>query len=169
MAPITQILVATDFSPCSEAALAYARDLARAFSAKLHVLHTVETIVADVTGLEAYAAAIPEFQRQIEAAEREALEKTVTADDRQTLGAVAVLRTTGLPARAITDYAAAAGIDLIVLGTHGRRGIAHALLGSIAEKVVRTAPCPVLTVRERKPPAAESVPGGFDHGSQVGV
>lgn len=63
------------------------------------------------------------------------------------LGAVAVLRTSNMAADSTMDYAEEADVDVIVMGTHGRRALAHVLLGSVAERVVRTSPCPVLTVR----------------------
>ena len=75
----------------------------------------------------------------------------------------AVLETSDHPADEIVQYAKAAGIDLIVMGTHGRGAMAHLLVGSVAETVVRTAPCPVLTVRHPEhefvvPDAAEAAP-----------
>ena len=60
----------------------------------------------------------------------------------------------GTPARSIVEYAEGHGIDLIVMGTHGRSGMSHVLMGSITEQVIRTAPCPVLTVRKAPAPAA---------------
>jgi universal stress protein A len=63
---------------------------------------------------------------------------------------------TGPPARAIVEHASAGHFDLIVMGTHGRTGLSHALLGSVAERVVQKAPCPVLTVREASPAAAKT-------------
>jgi nucleotide-binding universal stress UspA family protein len=150
MVTITSILVGTDFSKCADNALMYGRELAHMFNAKLYVLHTVETFIGDVAGLGGYTAAIPNLQYDIEQAERDSLEKLVTADDRARFGAVPVFTTEGRPAHALTEFATASHIDLIIVGTHGRRGLSHALMGSVAERVVRTAPCPVLTVRERE-------------------
>jgi nucleotide-binding universal stress UspA family protein len=76
-----------------------------------------------------------------------------------TIGADTVIVTSNSPARSIVAYAKDAQIDLIVLGTHGRGGVAHLFMGSVAERVVRTAPCPVLTVRqpEREPKSPEAM------------
>ena len=71
----------------------------------------------------------------------------LSEEDREKLRATPILRTSNAPAAAIADYAKEERIDLIVMGTHGRGAIAHLLLGSVAERVVRSAPCPVLTVR----------------------
>lgn len=74
-------------------------------------------------------------------------EDLLTADDRASLGAQAVVETSDHPAEAIVGYAKAQGIDLIVMGTHGRGALAQVLVGSVAERVVRTAPCPVFTIK----------------------
>lgn len=147
MLRIKNILVATDFSECSESALNYGREMARRFGARLHVLHTVEFMPPDLAGMGGYVAAIPQMQAELDQAAREQLELAVTADDRRLLGATTVLSTGETPAMAISDYAKKSDIDLIVIGTHGRRGLSHLVMGSVAEKVVRSAPCPVLTVR----------------------
>ena len=72
----------------------------------------------------------------------------LTDADRRDLDALAVVRISDAPADEIVGYARDEGMDLIVMGTHGRKAVAHLLLGSVAERVVRTAPCPVLTVRD---------------------
>jgi nucleotide-binding universal stress UspA family protein len=84
---------------------------------------------------------------QLKAAAATRLGQRITDDDRATLQAKAVLETSDNPAEEIVRYAQAHSIDLIVMGTHGRSAVAHLLMGSVAERVVRTAPCPVLTVR----------------------
>ena len=147
MLALKNILVATDFSEGSAAALTYGRALARQFGARLHLLHAVETAGIDVAGVDTYVAAIPQLRAEFEEQARATLEQTVTDADRRDLHAVTALRTLEAPARAIVAYAVEAAIDLIVIGTHGRRGVSHLVMGSVAEKVVRTAPCPVLTVR----------------------
>ena len=76
------------------------------------------------------------------------MEERVTDEDRRELKATTVIVTHNSPAIAIADYAKHHAIDLIVLGNHGRGAIAHALLGNVAEHLVRIAPCPVLTVRD---------------------
>ena len=146
MIRLKTVLVATDFGESSEAALTYGRDLARAFDATLHVLHIVQSVYT-VLGTEAYISVLPDLQRDVEDAARVRLEALLSDEDRTALHATAVIRTSGAPAAAIVEYAHDAKIDLIIMGTHGRGAVAHMLMGSVAERVVRTAPCPVLTVR----------------------
>ena len=147
MIALKHILVATDFSEPSDAALTYGRALARTFKATLHVVHIIDGPSAVVYGAEAYAVSMPEIQAQIEAAARAQLDDLLLDNDPQPLPVRRVLLTASAPAAAIVDYAGREQIDLIVTGTHGRGGVAHLLMGSVAERVVRTAPCPVLTVR----------------------
>jgi nucleotide-binding universal stress UspA family protein len=87
------------------------------------------------------------MQKDVEAAARQRIDKIVTDEDRSQLHAKAIVLTSNAAAATIVDYAAEAAIDVIVIGTHGRSGVARFFLGSVAERVVRTAPCPVLTVR----------------------
>jgi len=150
MLAIKNVLVATDFSQSSEAALAYGRAFARQYGARLHVINAVEPIAQEMN-VGGFVAAIPELQAGLEEDARAQLEELLTQDDRQTLHATAVVIVGEAPAHAIVHYAATAHVDLIVVGTHGRRGISHLLMGSVAEKVVRTAPCSVLTVRNPVP------------------
>jgi len=147
MMTLKKILVATDFSECSEVALTYARAIARQFNARLDVIHVVE--ISTVEGFEVggYVTAIPAVQADLETSEDARLEALITDDDRRQLAAQTVLVMLKPPAQAVVDYAAREGVDLIVVGTHGRRGLAHMVMGSVAERIVRTAPCPVLTVR----------------------
>lgn len=144
MVAIKNILVATDFSEPSGVALAYGRDLARNYNARLHVLHVVDDV------LLRYAPEVvlisTDLQRDLEAKARRDLDALLRDDDRKELGAVAVVTGAVNPAAAIVDYAKSNAIDLIVTGTHGRGALQHLLMGSVAERVVRTAGCPVLTV-----------------------
>ena len=141
------ILVATDFSEPSDAALAYGRELARTFGAQLTVLHIAENIAGRGYGGDGFILIDPELQGDLEAAARKQVDALISDEDRDVLKARALVLTSNAPAAAIVDHARQASIDLIVLGTHGRGGVAHLLMGSVAERVVRTAPCPVLTVR----------------------
>jgi len=135
---ITRILVPTDFSRPSEQALAYARSLAQRFGASLHLLHVVNRpLLAE--GLEAEAF-IDESSDMVEVAQQRLRKQ---APDAASANVVF-----GYAAKSIVQHASQLGVDLIVMGSHGRTGIAHILLGSVAEAVVRTAPCPVLTVRD---------------------
>ena len=124
VSPVREILCATDFSDSSEAATRVAVDYARHFGARLHLLH-VAWPGADPTTPPLLAKLADELS---------AATPVVTAIE------------SGTPAARIVQYAERHRIDLIVLGTHGRTGVTRALLGSVAEQVARTAPCPVLTV-----------------------
>jgi nucleotide-binding universal stress UspA family protein len=144
MIVLKNVLVATDFSKPSDEALEYGRHLSRTFGATLHVLHVVHDVSL---GYVADAGYLPiDFQKQIEAAAVAELRNVITEDDRRTIGAKAVVRTAASIAGEIGAYASQEKIDLIVIGTHGRGAAARLLLGSVADKVVRAAPCPVLTV-----------------------
>ena len=147
MIALKKILVATDFGPASESALMYGRALARGFGASLHVLHVTENVYGRAMNGYGYAAISPEIQENIERTGREQTERLIDEEDRQELNAVAITVTSNSPAEAIAEYARKHRIDLIVIGTHGRGLVAHLFMGSVAERVVRIAPCPVLTVR----------------------
>jgi universal stress protein A len=147
MTTLTKILVATDFSEASDAALAYGRDLAARFNATLDVLHVAENIYVTTFGAENYVGLAPDLQAEIERAARARLEQLVAVSDGSGPRTTPVVITSASPAFAIIDYAGEHGIDLIVMGTHGRGAVAHLVMGSVAEKVVRLAACPVLTVR----------------------
>lgn len=148
MITLKNVLVATDFSTASETALAYGRDLARTFGATLHVIHVVDDVTARTAiAVEGYIVDLSEIQRDVEKSARQQLEGIIMDDDRREIGATAVLKTSTTPALAIVSYAKDAEIDLVVMGTHGRGRMAHLLMGSVAERVLRIAPCPVLTVR----------------------
>jgi nucleotide-binding universal stress UspA family protein len=147
MITLKRILVATDFSEASDVALAYGRELARTFGATLDVLYVTENVLTRGFGVEGYVAAYPDLQRDLDRAAEKQLEALLSDEDRHDLGAKAVVLTMNSPATAIVTYAVNSHTDLIVIGTHGRGAVAHLLMGSVAERVVRTAPCPVLTVR----------------------
>jgi nucleotide-binding universal stress UspA family protein len=153
MARITRILVPTDFSPTADAALEYAFVLAERFGASLQLLHVLDDpFVVDGMAADAYIAEAPALRTAVLDDARERLRHR--AAPREVLGQPIDTEVLfGHGARTIAEYAAERGVDLIVMGTHGRSGFAHLLLGSVAERLVRTAPCPVLTVRhpeERK-------------------
>jgi nucleotide-binding universal stress UspA family protein len=147
MPTIKKVLFATDFSEASDAALHYALLMAGAFHASLHVLHVLEDLAAHAWTTEVYVAALPGVHEEMERQARERLEQLLTPEQRAACSAVLVLRN-GSPFVEIVRYARDEEIDLIVLGTHGRGAIAHMLLGSVAERVVRKAHCPVVTVRQ---------------------
>lgn len=146
MVVLKNVLVATDFGDASNLAMAYGRELARTFTARLHVLHVVENVMMRYSA-EVPFTVLPELQTDLETAARTQLDDVVTVDDRRSFEVVSVVETAASVPVAIVEYARANKIDLIVTGTHGRGGVQHLLMGSVAERVVRTAPCPVLTVR----------------------
>jgi len=146
MIRIKNVLVATDFSEPSTVALDYGRELARTYDAKLHVIHAVDDLrwryVTDMV-----PPALIGVQEELETSARARLNTLLTDEDRRQLRACAIAVTAFAAAEAIVTYANAEAVDVIVLGTHGRSGLAHLFLGSVAERVIRLAPCPVLTVR----------------------
>src|SRR5262245_47430270 len=147
MVALKRVLVATDFGEAAEVALNYGRELARAFGARLDVLHVCDSVIARGVGADGFVADYGALQRDLEAGARRQLTALLDDEDRTMLNAQAVLLTSSSPALAIAQYATESGVDLIVMGTHGRSAVAHLLMGSVAERVVRIAPCPVLTVR----------------------
>ena len=138
---VRSILVPTDFSPTSDAAFHYAAQMALSLGARLYLMH-----VPGKTG-EHFEANFP--LGRFETATRERLSSFLTTEELERLRPEYALRV-GVPAEEIVRYADACDADLIIMGTHGRGGLAHALMGSVAEQVVRVAPCPVLLVRAPK-------------------
>jgi nucleotide-binding universal stress UspA family protein len=138
------ILVPTDFSDYANCALDYAMALAKALPARLTFLHVIQLTpmtMGDMYGysLEAYLEAMEsEAQKHMQA-----LLNRVHQAGLQ--GETAIVQ--GVPFQTIVDMAESRDVDLIVMGTHGRTGLTHALMGSVAERVVRMAPCPVLVTR----------------------
>jgi universal stress protein A len=164
----TRILVPTDFSEASEAALDYARVMAGKFGASLHVLHVFDApFAAGAVSAEVFIAESPAANAQLFEEASNRLQRRVTPADRTRYRATTEI-ITGASAESIVTYARERGVDLIVMGTHGRSGLSHLLMGSVSEKVVRTAPCPVMTVRRaravriplRVPLVSETVPAG---------
>ena len=144
---LKKILVATDFSEPSDAALAYGRELAGNFGAQLTVLHVADNLVARAYGADGFVFVDPGLQEQVEESARKRAAALLSDEDRDVLRAQAVVFSASSTALSIVEYARQSNTDLIVMGTHGRGAVAHLLLGSVAERVVRMAPCPVLTVR----------------------
>jgi universal stress protein A len=157
MIALRHILVATDFGEPAYAAFVYGRELARAMGATLHIAHVFEGVADRGIGV-AYFENPADVQREIEESARRRIEALLTDEDRRELAARPVLLESNDPAAAIVDHATNAGVDLVVMGTRGRTGVSHLLMGSVAEKVVRLAPCPVLTVRHHDHEFASSLP-----------
>lgn len=149
MIALKSILVATDFGEPSDAALTYGRELARAFGATLHVLHVTDDVYVRLGG-DAYITVLPELQKDVEDAARKRLDELLVDNDPTPITVHKAVVTSSATAACIVDYAREHKIDLIIVGTHGRGAVAHLLVGSVAERVVRTATCPVLTVRQHE-------------------
>lgn len=144
----SRILVPTDFSPPSDAALEYARILAAKFGSSLQILHVIDDPTASSDFVpDGFAPSTEDIRTGLLEHAMDRLEHLLTLVDRSRYHAYADA-VIGLPAQTIVDYAGATGTGLIVMGTHGRTGLAHLLMGSVAEQVVRSAPCPVLTVHQ---------------------
>jgi nucleotide-binding universal stress UspA family protein len=142
---LKRVLVPVDFSESSRKALDYALALVRPFNAEVRLLHVVEALVlppdAEVVDLADFARALSDKAAKCLAKWREAVASEARVEEE--------LRA-GIPYREIVAAAGERNTDLIVLGTHGRTGLAGVLVGSTAERVVHQAPCPVLVTRERE-------------------
>jgi nucleotide-binding universal stress UspA family protein len=150
MIVLKSVLIATDFGEAGGTALLYGRQLARTFNAVLHLVHVTDDLNARaiaVAGFPEYLSSMSRLQVDANAQAETRLAGLLSDEDRQLLGARTIVLTAASPAQAIVQYARHARIDLIVTGTHGRGAIERAVLGSVADRIVRTAPCPVLTVR----------------------
>lgn len=142
ISPIRKILVPTDFSACSEQAARYAAMIAQAFKARVLLVHVVEPLTYGMS--EAFN--VSDHFVTLKAIAGSLLEEAHRRLAKRGIPVEADLLT-GVPYREILQKSRRAGADLIVMGTHGRTGVEHFLLGSVAEKVVRLSSCPVVTVR----------------------
>lgn len=143
MIKVTSILVPFDFSDTSKSALTYGRNLARAFGAQLHVLHVADVISTSAAQFFPEGPGDPEARASHVAMGQ--LQSVLAAENLR--DADTAVRVAPDAAIEIVDYAKDIHTDMIVIGTHGRTGVSRFLMGSVAEHVVRTAPCPVLVVR----------------------
>ena len=145
---ITNILVPTDFSVGSEEAVRYAFALASRLGASLHLMHVLENPFAPGAFMEMYAPPPPESLDDIERQAEERLRSSLTEEQKARVR-VELSTRLGNPAAQILDrLEEEPRIDLVVMATHGRGGVTRLLMGSVTEKIVRAAPCPVLTLRE---------------------
>jgi nucleotide-binding universal stress UspA family protein len=150
---LERILVPTDFSAASDEALEYGKMIGVRFGASLHVLHVIEEPdIAGAWGSEAYVGELPRIREAAQRAAEERLKQIFTGTESERLQPSTEIAD-GRVAPTIVEVARRRHIDLIVMGTHGRSGVAHLLLGSVTEKVLRTASCPVLAVRAIEPAA----------------
>jgi len=149
---IKKILFPTDFSRCADQAIAHAVFLAEKYDAEIHILHVV-TIFEDQPRLvRDEIKETEEMIRKLEDLAEKELNKLISSQQNTDIKLVKIQRRGISVAPAILDYSSENNIDLIVMGTHGRRGLGHLFLGSAAEEVVRMARCPVFTIRELKEP-----------------
>jgi len=147
MITIQRILVPTDFSEPSLHALPHALEFARLFKAKLHVLHVVDEAFQYWLAAGPNALPVGPSQDEMVAASRRRMDDFIAHHVQPRWSDYRADVIIGRPFVEIVHYADVERIDLVVIGTHGRGGLAHALMGSVAEKVVRKAHCPVLTIR----------------------
>jgi nucleotide-binding universal stress UspA family protein len=145
---IRTILAPTDLSRHAEVAVRYACGLSERLGATLHLLH----VLPDPIPIEPDPLLTPpmpiEYDPRVDVESFEALRKSLDPAWGQPAGVEVAVRH-GSPVESVVAYAEEKAIDLIVIATHGRTGLSHALLGSVAEQIVREAPCPVLTIRDR--------------------
>jgi universal stress protein A len=149
---IRKILAPTDFSPHAETAVRYACGLAERLGSELHLLHVLSEVV--LAGPDPMFTPVmpPDYYRESEEQSLETLGRSLDPS----WGEPPIVRTAvvwSTSVEGIVDYARDHEVDLVVIATHGRTGLSHVLLGSVAERIVREAPCPVLTVRVRDPKA----------------
>ena len=152
---IKSILVPTDFSENSESALDYAAALATQFKAALNLVHVCQVPSLATATMDGVVIPVPGWDSELRAAAEIEMSKLIARLPGLAVSAEIVV---GSPPARIVAAAVEHAVDLIVMGTHGRGLLMHALLGSVAERVVRTAPCPVLTVKPPRLTATLSAP-----------
>ena len=153
MIEIRKILAPTDFSFHAANAVCYACGLAERLESELHLLHVLAEVVPSGPDPLLMPVLPPEYYRETEEQTRIALAQSLGPTWSRPRAIEAAVRWDS-PVEGIVEYARDQAIDLIVIATHGRTGLSHVLLGSVAERIVREAPCPVLTIRDcdRTPP-----------------
>jgi nucleotide-binding universal stress UspA family protein len=143
---LDSVLVAFDFSDTSMSALTYGENLAHTFGGRLHVLHVADVIATSTAQFYPEGPGDPE----VKATELAMNQLCAFLSSHDGPAATPAVRLSRSPADAIVKYAREIHADIIVVGTHGRGGMSRLLMGSVAEHVVRNAPCPVLVVRPRE-------------------
>lgn len=152
MLQLQKILFPTDFSKCSEQALAHAVFLAEKYEAEIYVLHVITIFEDQPSIVSNEIAETKEMVKKLEDVAEKQLNKILDSHSSNDIKITTEIKRGLSAAPAILEYASENKIDLIIMGTHGRRGLGHLLLGSAAEEVVRLAPCPLFTIRELKDP-----------------
>lgn len=143
---LKRVLVPTDFSDCSKKAVRYASSFAKQFGAKLYVVHVVNAYTEGAVYGEVY---FPVYEEEFVKSSDKMLSRVREEDVPDDIE-VETLTRSGNPVVEICDLAKKESVDLVVISTHGYTGVRHLLLGSVAENLVRHAPCPVLVVRENE-------------------
>lgn len=146
MLAIKKILFPTDFSDCAEEAFIEAVNLARQHQAELHILHAIVLY----SSFDSFGLNLAQAYEQLQAAAQSVLAKTVADQQLNDITIKQIIEPAISASALINSYAQNANIDLIVMGTHGRQGLTHLFLGSVAEAVIRTAPCPVMAIHKLK-------------------
>lgn len=150
---LDHLLLPTDFSACADHALTYAAEVADRFDARLHVLHVINELDPDWYGITNAQERAVELREQIR---EEAHDRLHDLAPDSGVDTTVSLQLSFDVADSIHEYVDEQPIDLVVMGTHGRRGLDRLMLGNVADKIVRHASCPVMTVREEAPwPGAE--------------
>jgi nucleotide-binding universal stress UspA family protein len=143
---IKKVLVPIDFSDYSKSALKYATDFAQNFNAEMFLVYVVEPVIYP-PDFSMGQIAIPSVNAEWDIKAKEELDKLAASEIPDTVKVQTIIKT-GKPFLEIIETAADEDVDIIIIATHGHSGMEHILFGSTAEKVVRKAPCPVLTLRE---------------------
>jgi len=148
---IQSILVPTDFSACAEHAMTKAIDLAERFDAKLHVLHVVDELDPQFYDIDDAQQRATQIRKRIREEAQQRLDDLVPSGEPIEITTHVSVHLSFDVAATIREYIDEYDIDLVVMGTHGRRNIERLMLGNVADKLVRHAPCPVITVNEEVP------------------
>lgn len=145
---VEHVLLPTDFSDCADHALTHAIEVADRFNARLHILHVVNELDPDWYGITEAQEKAKTLRQQIKEEARSRLQELAPDHD---LDTTVSLQLSFDVADSINEYVEEREIDLVVMGTHGRQGLDRLMLGNVANKIIRHAPCPVMTVREEVP------------------
>jgi nucleotide-binding universal stress UspA family protein len=159
---IDNILIPTDFSECADHALTQAIDLAERFDAKLHILHVINELDPEWYDISDAQQRAAHLRKQIREEARRRLDKIAPDEPHVDFDTEVSLQLSFDVASTINEYVDERNVDLIVMGTHGRRGLERLMLGNVADKLVRHAPCPVMTVNEKAPWVSETKGTAFE-------
>jgi nucleotide-binding universal stress UspA family protein len=143
---INKVLVPIDFSDYSKGALKYAVNFSNQFNAEMILVYVVEPVIYP-PDFSMGQIALPSVNTEWDIKAKEELDKLAKTEIPENVSVTTILKT-GKPFVEIIETATSENVDLIIIATHGHSGVEHILFGSTAEKVVRKAPCPVLTLRE---------------------